>query len=123
MALTAKEKQFCLEFVANGYNGFRAYKEAYRCNDATANARASVLLKKEDVRLYIGELQKDRIDAQFVSADRVLEALCSVAFGEEASDKDRLRAIELIQKQLGFVTQRIEADVNGQVIFVDDLND
>jgi hypothetical protein len=38
-----------------------------------------------------------------------------MAFNKETAENIRLRAIDLLQKQLGLQTQKVDANVNGDI--------
>ena len=124
MALTMKQKLFCEEYVAAGYKDqIKCYMRAFPdASPETANAESWKLLKREPIRAYIRELQKERFDALNVSAERIAQELTRMAFHEEDDvyrPADKARALELLQKQLGLQTQKVEADIKTTVIEVD----
>ena len=127
MALTKKNKLFVEEYVANHYNATQAYLAIYDCEYNTANTKACLLLKKPEVKEYIREVQKERTERLNINADRVLEELASIAFAPKG-DEDipvsaKNKALELIQKQIGAqAPTRVEAEVNNQVVFIDDTD-
>ena len=52
--LNEKNREFCEEYVKNGYNGTKAYAKVYEQeNDNHAAVGASQLLKQQKVRDYI----------------------------------------------------------------------
>ena len=118
--LTAKEKAFCEEYVANGCNASRAYFKAYDCA-SIENARKEYckVLKRERVREYIQKLQSDAYAAAFINAERVALKLAEIAFADKG-DEDygasaQLKALDLLQKQLGLQTQKVEADISTEI--------
>ena len=125
MALTFKQKLFCEEYVAAGYKDqIKCYMRAFPdASPETANAESWKLLKREPIRAYIREIQKERFDALNVSAERIALKLTQMAF----ADKDdevytpavQQKALELLQKQLGLQTQRVDAKVEVNNITVD----
>ena len=81
MGLNGKQKAFCEEYVANGYNAQKAYAIVYDCwNEASVRSNTCRLLKNEKVKEYIKELQKERFEALNISAERVAEKLAYIAF-------------------------------------------
>lgn len=119
--LTAKEKAFCEEYVANGCNASRAYFKAYDV-PTMENARKEYckVLKRERVRDYITQLQKDAYDAAFINAERIALKLSEIAFADK-DDEDyaasaQLKALDLLQKQLGLQTQKVEADISTEIV-------
>lgn len=124
MALTAKQKLFCENYVSNGYKLQKAYMDAYPDAAAsTANTEAYKLMKKEPVKALIRELQHERFEAMNVNADRIAKELSDMAFAETDNESGltysvKQKALELLQKQLGLQTQKVEAEVKTTVINV-----
>jgi len=117
--LTPKQMRFAEEYVANGYKPVDAYLAAYDCSLECAKSQSYGMAKRDDVQAYIQHLQKDRIKAMNISADRVLEELSHMAFAEKG-DKDynaaiKIKAMDLLQKQMGLQKQNINANVNQDV--------
>ena len=127
MALTDRNKEFAREYIANHYNGTQAYLKVYECSYENAARKAWGLVHKPEVQEYIKELQKERVEALNISADRLLEELSEMAFAEKGDDdytaSIKLKAIELIQKQLGLQSQKIEANVNQETTIVVDIEE
>lgn len=127
MALTAKNKLFIEEYVANHYNATQAYMKVYGCEYDTANAKGCKVLDKPEAKEYMKEIQKERTERLNITADRVLEELASIAFAA-ADDKNvpaaaKNKALELIQKQIGAqAPTKVEADINNQVVIIDDTD-
>lgn len=127
MALTAKNKLFVEEYVANHYNATQAYLTIYGCDYETANSKACRVLAKPEAKEYMKEVQRERTERLNITADRVLEELASIAFAEK-DDKNipvaaKNKALELIQKQIGAqAPTRIDADICNQVVFIDDTD-
>lgn len=118
--LTIKQRKFCEEYVKNGYNATQAYLAAYECAYNTANVEGGRLLKKKHVRDYVSELQKEAFDAAAISAERIALKLAEIAFApgddENYGASSQLKALDLLQKQLGIQHQKIEADVNTDIV-------
>ena len=127
MALTDKNKEFAREYIANHYNGTQAYLKVYECSYENAVRKAWGLVQKPEVQEYIKELQKERVEALNISADRLLEELAQMAFAEKG-DEDypaniKVRALDLLQKQMGLQSQKIEANVNQETTIVVDIEE
>ena len=118
--LTKKEKAFCEEYVINGGSATKAYLAAYDCIPSTANASGWRVLKREGVKEYIAQLQKEAFAAASISAERVALKLADIAFAEKEDEKynvsAQLKALELLQKQLGVQYQNINADVKQDIV-------
>ena len=121
MALTKKEKAFCEEYVANGGNASRAYFAAYDTS-SIENARKSYckVFRKPEVKKYIAALQKEAFAAACISAERVALKLADIAFADKDDEiygaNSQLKALDLLQKQLGLQHQKIAADVNTDIV-------
>ena len=117
--LTKKEKAFCEEYVINGGSATKAYLAAYDCAPSTASTCGWKVLKREGVKEYIAQLQKEAFAAACISAERVALKLADIAFAEKEDEKynasSQLKALDLLQKQLGVQTQKIEADVETSI--------
>ena len=115
--LTNKQIAFCEEYVANGYNAIEAYRVAYPNScDNSLRSNPYQLLQNPKVKVYIRNLQKERFDALNISADRIAVKLAEIAFADK-KDEDyivsaQLKALDLLQKQLGLQNQKIE--MNGE---------
>ena len=125
--LTDKNKEFAREYIANHYNGTQAYLKVYECSYENAARKAWGLVHKPEVQEYIKELQKERVEALNISADRLLEELAQMAFAEKG-DEDypaniKVRALDLLQKQMGLQSQKIEANVNQETTIVVDIEE
>lgn len=119
--LTKKEKMFCEEYVANGGNASRAYFAVYDCA-SIENARKAYckVFRKPNVKEYIRQLQKEAFDNACITAERVALKLADIAFSERDDEhytpSAQLKALDLLQKQLGLQQQKIEADVHTNII-------
>lgn len=128
-ALNSQSKAFCEEYVANGYKATEAYMIAYP-NSSRESARrsSSKVLLKPEIKQYIKEIQRERFEALNISADRIAEKLAEIAFADK-KDTDytatsQLKALDLLQKQLGLQSQKME--LNGKqdiVINIGGLDD
>lgn len=128
--LTNKEKRFCEEYIANNYHAVDAYQIAYstpKDEADTAKAVAYKVLKRPLVKKYIKELQKDAYERQCISAERVAERLAAIAFADKDDDtynvKAQLKALDLLQKQLGLQQQKLTADVDSNIAITVDIEE
>lgn len=143
--MTDKQKRFCDEYLID-CNATRAYKVAYPNvkKDETAKAAASRMLTNVNVKNYIdAELQKIA-DAKIADAKEVMEYLTSVLRGEamsseivvegcgegcsearemkkEPSEKDKLKAAELLGKRYGMWKDKVEVEGELGVNIIDDV--
>lgn len=130
--MTDKQKRFCDEYLID-CNATRAYKAAYPNvkKDEVASVNGSKLLRNTKVKTYIDEqLQKIEND-KIADVKEVMEYLTSVLRGEtksaeivvegigdgcsearemlkEPSEKDKLKAAELLGKRYGMWREKVE---------------
>ena len=115
--LNEKQRKFCELYVSNGYKQGEAYLEAYDLTDMdSARAGACRILKNQKIREYITQLQKEAFEAQCINAERVATKLAEIAFADKSDQyytaPNQLKALDLLQKQLGLQNSKIE--VNGE---------
>lgn len=132
--MTNKEQMFADEWLID-MNQTRAYKAAYPNvkKDNVAAAAASRLLKKQEIHEYIEERLKKIKSEKVADAQEVMEYLTSVMRGESQSEeivvegcgdgfseakiiekapseKDKLKAAELLGKRYGLYTDKMKVD-------------
>lgn len=116
--LTPKERTFCEEYVKTG-SAAKAYFAAYDCVYETAHSQGYKKLKVPQIHDYIVRLQKEAFAAACISAERVALKLSDIAFAEKDDEvygaTAQLKALDLLQKQLGLQTQKIDADVSTNI--------
>lgn len=114
--LTVIQRRFLQEYIKD-YNGARAYMRA--CPDVnydSAKATAYNILKKPEAHAYLDQLEKEKFQELRINAEHIATELAKIAFmDDEASKKDKMKAIELLQKQLGLQQQKITADVSTNI--------
>lgn len=109
MAINTKQQDFIMEYISNGFNGIQAYLSAYPNSTVkTARTNAYKLLGKDEIREEIERQVKMILEAKHITAERVLLEIADIAFalkGDEVYDvKAKLKALELLQKQMGLQT-------------------
>lgn len=118
--LNAKQRAFCEEYVRNGYNATQAYLAVYECDKDTAPAGGCRLLKKPHIKEYVRELQKEIFEAAAINGERIALKLAEIAFAGKDDEyygaNSQLKALDLLQKQLGIQTQKVEADVKTDIV-------
>ena len=143
--MTDKQKRFCDEYLID-CNGTRAYKAAYSSvkKDNTAAASAAALLRNPNVQKYIAAAAEKLHNEKTADAQEVLEYLTDVLRGtaksheivvegtgdgcseareveKRPSEKDRLKAAELLAKRYGLLTDNVNVSGEGMVQIVDDI--
>ena len=134
--LTAKQQRFCDEYLID----LNATQAAIRAGYSEKNARniASENLAKPNISEYIKNRMAQKEKSLIADQDEVLRYLTSVLRGEsqsteivvegcgdgiseariikkEPSEKDRLKAAELLGKRYGLYTDRVETEVDMEL--------
>lgn len=117
--LTEKEVAFCECYVFEGLSATKAYQKVYGCAYNSASANSVKVMKKDAVREYIESLQKEAFKASCLTAEKVALKLSEIAFAEKG-DEDynataQLKALDLLQRQLGIQHNKIEADIKTDI--------
>ena len=132
MALNDKQKQFFKEYIVDANATQSAIRAGY--SKKTAYSQGQRLLKNVEGQKYLQELMDEKEKALIADQDEVLKYLTSVLRGEsqsteivvegigdgcseartilkEPSEKDRLKAAELLGKRYGLYTDKVQAEV------------
>jgi phage terminase small subunit len=137
--VTEKQKRFCDEYLID-CNATRAYKTVYKNvkSDETAKSAASRLLTNVNVKKYIDDRMEELHNEKTADAQEVIEYLTSVLRGESSSteivvegtgdgcseartiekapsEKERLKAAELLGKRYGLYTDKIDLDADAEL--------
>lgn len=145
MALNEKQRQFYKEYIVDANATQSAIRAGY--SKKTAYSQGQRLLKNVEGQKYLAELMAEKESKLIATQDEVLKYLTSVLRGEsmsteivvegcgdgiseartiqkEPSEKDRLKAAELLGKRYGLYTDRVETEVVLPVFGgEDDLDD
>jgi hypothetical protein len=113
---TDNELEFVKNYISNGYNGAKAYREAYSTNNqAVAKAEAWRLLRKPKIQELITASEKScRQIAREIKLDRkrVLLELKKIIKGNYSA-RERLAGINILCKVTGaFSPDRSEVDIH-----------
>ena len=144
--LTAKQQRFCDEYLVSLNATQAAIKSGY--SKKYANTNASKLLQNTTIKEYIEKRMAEKESQLIADQDEILRYLTAVIRGEsksteivvegtgdgcseartilkEPSEKDRLKAAELLGKRYGIYTEKVDMDVNIPVMFAgeDDLEE
>lgn len=137
--LTLKQQRFADEYIICGNATEAAIKAGY--SKKTAGQIGEQNLKKLEIKSYIDErlavLKSERVADQqevlefltsVMRGEKTEQTLCSVGeLGQEIIDidvgaKDRIKAAELLGKRHRLWTDKVEAEVQGTVIFANEDN-
>lgn len=117
--LNKRQKAFCEKYVFENMSAAAAYQTVYECEYTTAKAEACRMMKKPLVREYIEALQKEAWESACITAERVGMKLAEIAFAAKGDEyytaNTQLKALDLLQKQMGLQHQKIEADVSTDI--------
>ena len=142
--MTDKQKRFCDEYLIDLNATQAAIRAGY--SEKTANRIGTENLSKLVVKKYIEERMAEKEKKLIASQDEVLKYLTSVMRGEsqstelvvegtgdgcseartilkEPSEKDRLKAAELLGKRYGLYTEKVDVDASVGVTIIDDLGE
>lgn len=110
--LSPQHKLFAKEYVACGFNASEAYRRVY----GEDNSNASRLAREPLIQEEIDREMHERCEALRINEDRVLMKLAEMAFADKEDEvygpSVQLKAIDMIQKQLGLQKQKIDANVD-----------
>ena len=116
MALNTQQEMFCREFIACKYNAGKAYEKVYatKKNDS-ARAGAVRLMKMPEIKERISQLEKEIFEENHITPEHIANELSEMAFGEDTPQNIKLKALDLLQKQTGLQTQKVQADINNNI--------
>lgn len=145
--MTEKQRIFCDEYLKD-LNATRAYKVAYPKvkKDEVARANSSRLLTNANIKNYIDTQLEALHNERTADVREVMEYLTSVLRGESSgeeivtefigdgmsearaiskhpSEKDRLKAAELLGKRFGMFTEKQDVTVDAQLEITVDYGD
>ncbi len=133
--LTAKQEQF-VKNIIDGMSQADAYRNAYdatRMADKTIHEKASRLMADGKVKARLKELREKMVAPTIMSAKERLEYLTRVINGEQGekmvqmvdgepievdvptSLKNKLNAIDIMNKMQGEYVQKVEAEVTNAI--------
>lgn len=124
--LSEQDKTFIMTYTTNGYDHIAAY-ELTHPNASPKSLHMSACHLRKSLKPYIDEYLKERYDTLNISAEHIIQQLAEMAFAAKEDEiynsQVKLKALDLMQKQLGLQTKNVkaEAEVNAAVTFVDDL--
>ena len=135
MKLNENHKAFC-DFYIESLNATESYMKVYKCSYNTARTNGARLLTNANIKKYIDEVMSAKDESRIASQDEILQILTDIArgvteeevvqfsqLGEELRTtrkptiKDRMKASELLGKRYRMWIDKVEANVNQQVIF------
>lgn len=123
MALNKKYQLFVDTYMSNKYNATKAYLAINPdVGYPTANSGGLRLLKNPEVKAEIDRRYKEYYSSLRIDGERIMEELAEMAFAEKGDDEYtaqvKLKALDLLQKQLGLQSQKIDATIETTIINV-----
>lgn len=142
--MTAKQKRFCDEYLIDPNATQAAIRAGY--SKKTANRIGAENLSKLVIKEYIDARMAEKEKSLIADQDEILKYLTSVLRGKsvsteivvegigdgcseartiekEPSEKEKLKAAELLGKRYGLYTEKVEADVDMDVSISIDYGD
>lgn len=115
--MTERQKLFCETYIANGYNAQGAYYIAFpdKNGGKKANKKPSypyILLKNPEIKQYIQQRREEIYNSLNLDGQRIAQELAEIAFAPKGDEiygtQYKLKALELLSKNLGLQTQKVE---------------
>ena len=113
MKMTPKQNRFCEEYIIDLNATQAAIRAGY--SQKAARAIAAENLSKPDIQKKVEELKAAATEKAEVSVQDVLCGIRSIAEDEGATNRDKLKAWELLGRYNGMFTDRIESRVQQVV--------
>ena len=116
--LTDKQEKFAQAVALEGMSLSDAYRSAYdtaRMKDKTINEKASRMAADGNIGARIAELRASLATAKIMTAKERLEFLTSVIHNEGENIRNRLSAIDIMNKMQGEYVQKVDANVHQDV--------
>lgn len=123
--MTEKQRLFAEHYLANGFNAREAYYSTFGENGNKQPSYPYTLLKNKEISGYIQKRREEIYDSLNIDATRVMQEIADIAF-EPRNEKNvasKLKALELLSKNLSLQTQKIESKDIIEVSLVEDDND
>ena len=118
--LTPKQAAFVHEYLIDLNATQAAIRAGYK--EKNARAMAAENLSKPDIQKAIQEAREAREKRSMITVEWVLSQIASIAQDEEAQQRDRLKALELLGKHLGMWEKRPDEEQQGvKVVFAEDM--
>ena len=133
--LNEKQKAFA-DYYIESLNATESYAKAYECSYNAARTNGARLLANANIKNYIDEVMSAKDESRIASQDEILQILTDIArgvteeevvqfsqLGEELRTtrkptiKDRMKASELLGKRYRMWVDKIEGNIQQQVIF------
>lgn len=123
--MTDRQKLFAERYLANGFNAKEAYEVAFGAVDNKKPSYPYRLLNNPEISEYIQKRRDEIYGSLNIDAMRVMTEIANLAFEEKDTNNvsAKLRALELLSKNLGLQTQKLETKEVIEVSLVEDKDD
>lgn len=115
--LTPKQAAFVHEYLVDLNATQAAIRAGY--SKKTANRIATENLSKPVIQEALREARAAREKRSMITVEWVLAQIASIAQDEEAQQRDRLKALELLGKHLGMWERREDTESQGVKVCID----
>ena len=108
--MTEKQKLFAETYLANGFNAMDAYRSVFGGEGKTPSYPYK-LLKNKTIADYIQHRREEIYESLNIDAVRVMQEIAEIAF-EPTNEKNvsaKLKALDLLSKNLSLQTQKVES--------------
>lgn len=122
--LNLKQKMFVEEYLCNGMNARQAYKTVYK-TDKKKPSYPYELIRKPEVAEYLEKRRQEIYQALQIDALRINSELAKMAFEPTTDDNKntKIKALDLLSRNLSIQTQRTENKDIIEVQLVEDIKD
>ena len=124
--MTEKQKLFAETYLANGFNAREAYYSSFGDTGNKQPSYPYTLLKNKEISTYIEKRRQEIYESLNIDAIRVMEEIAEIAFEprNERNVASKLKALELLSKNLSLQTQKVESkDIIEVSLVEDNVND
>lgn len=115
--LKSEKQEKFVQGLLNGLSQRKAYRAAFpssaKWGDNTVDVKASQLANDDKVMVRLQELREKATSQAVMSATKRKEWLTNLVNSENEETKDKLKAIDILNKMEGEYTEKVE--VNGNV--------
>lgn len=120
--MTEKQKLFAETYLSNGFNAKDAYAVAFGAVNNKKPSYPYRLLKHPEIVEYIETRRNEIYNSLNIDAIRVMSEIADIAFEEKDgyNTSTKIKALELLSKNLGLQVQKVEAKDVIEVSLVED---
>lgn len=108
-----KEEAYCQARIL-GSSQRKAYKAAFpasiRWKPETVDSKASHLEATDKVKARLSELQREAVKQTLLTREQRQQLLCKIALNSAAKDRDRISALDILNKMDGDYVTKFEVN-------------